>query len=659
MQMWLMGDTATSDVVRHWDQRSKQTLGLVRIDGSAYRYLGSDGSNGAAEMVQQRVEIFPTRTQFVFQDPAKLVELNVTFLSTQFSKDYQRLSRPVSYVRHDVRSLDGKQHNVQLYFDMSAEHVVNDFSEQVTWGDMSISGSDLAGAWMGTEAQPVLELKGDQTNINWGYLYLASEVGDVHVASAATQRATFAKTGKLPVEKDTRMPRNCSDELPAIAVRRELLADAEGQHHTVIVAYDDRKSVSYYDEGQFSGYWTMTWPSIEAAIAAAALEELAMLQMSSRHDGELLEQLSSVGGEEYAQIAALAYRQTLAATKLVWNSHRQQMWNFLKEISTNGDMQTMDVIFPASPMFLYTNPELLRLLLLPILAYANNETGTSFSDRYSPHQIGTYPIADADTQSQEPMPMENTGNMFLMLLGLVRAKVEPAWLKPYYPMLKSWAEYLKSTLPFPALQLCTDDFTGKLANNTNLAAKGIVALEAFAELCKSLDESGCDAYSEGAHSFAKTWQQDALEGDHFKIAFQTDKSYSIKYNLVWQKLLAMSGPFDWSLVAPMEVKYYISKANKFGPPMDFRHSYVKLDWLSWAAAMADDELSFQALHRPIFDQANQTGCRVPLTDLFDTIDAACSYGKKAFVARPVTGGVFAKMLTSGRALLTSAEALII
>ena len=173
------------------------------------------------------------------------------------------------------------------------------------------------------------------------------------------------------------------------------------------------------------------------------------------------------------------------------------MWNFLKEISTNGDMQvrkrqrggfflvhfdttvkpehlprqardkhresspknprvvvqTMDVVYPASPMMLYTNPELLRLLLVPVLNFANNGTSTPFTNPFSPHQIGaendlengvpspasllclsraclgksshfhffetlkqrggvlsgTYPIADATTASQEPMPMENTG----------------------------------------------------------------------------------------------------------------------------------------------------------------------------------------------------------------------------------------------------------
>ena len=167
-------------------------------------------------------------------------------------------------------------------------------------------------------------------------------------------------------------------------------------------------------------------------------------------------------------------------------------------------------------------------------AVANNGTSTKFGNPFSPHQIGTYPIADATTASQEPMPMENTGNMFLMLAGIVQRTPGAShdWLMPYMPMLTNWAEYLISTLPYPAEQLCTDDFTGKLANNTNLAAKGIVALEAFSHLCTASGGSGCARYSDAATGFVKTWIQEGLEqkpAPHYKIAYNFPNSYSIKY----------------------------------------------------------------------------------------------------------------------------------
>ena len=151
--------------------------------------------------------------------------------------------------------------------------------------------------------------------------------------------------------------------------------------------------------------------------------------------------LSAKAGPKYAALCALAYRQTLAATKLVWNHNLNETWNFLKEISTNGDMSTMDVIYPGSPMLLYTRPELLKLLLVPVLRYAHNDTFIKFGDPFSPHQLGTYPIANDTTAKQEPMPLENSGNMFFMLLGIVQQ--DPAhdttWITPYFPMLVQWA----------------------------------------------------------------------------------------------------------------------------------------------------------------------------------------------------------------------------
>lgn len=87
---------------------------------------------------------------------------------------------------------------------------------------------------------------------------------------------------------------------------------------------------------------------------------------------------------------------------------------------------------------------------------------------------------------------------------------------------------------FPANQLCTDDFTGRLGNNTNLAAKGIIALEAFAYFCNIVGERGCEKYSAAAKSFVPTWMSAAFERDpapHYKIAYNFSNSYSIKCKL--------------------------------------------------------------------------------------------------------------------------------
>jgi hypothetical protein len=639
----------------------------------------------AQALTQLSVSVMPTITTFELQDAAATFSLNVSFISSMFADDYARLSRPVYTLDLAVRPLQphvwDADTTVKAYIDLSAQHVVNEDAENVTWQPFS-AGAAVSGVRIGTAAQCVLCAKGDKTNINWGHLYLGvvqgSRDGESSSSSPASwagsaqrARSTFFRGGGLPAAVDDRHPRSSDDDMPVVAAAASLDSAASGDlSATIVLAYDDVASVRYYGTG-FRAWWTTLWPTIEDAIRnATAPSERALAKARgdttdpSSYAGRLMQKLQAVGCStqpslpvrdcKYALIGSLAYRQTLAATKLVVNNETftkmPRMINFLKEISTNGDMQTMDVVFPASPMLLYTNAELLKLLLIPVLNFANNDTDTPFSNPFSPHQIGTYPIADATTASQEPMPMENTGNMFLMLAGVVQRQpaASAQWLTPYMPMLTSWAEYLIKSLPFPANQLCTDDFTGRLANNTNLAAKGIVALEAFSQLCRATDGRDCQRFSGAAAGFVRTWTEQALEQQprpHYKIAYNFPNSYSIKYNLVWQKLLNYSAPFPWKqVVAKTEVPYYLSHANQYGPPMDSRHTYVKLDWLAWGATMADTDAGFHAMMDPIFAQANATSCRVPLTDLFDTVTATCAYGKKAFVARPVVGGVYAKML---------------
>jgi len=581
---------------------------------------------------------------------AATFELNVTFLNTLFPQDLPRLSRPVAYIIHDFRSLSPAVREVELYLDATAQWAVNGEGQEVNWTQTA----DPPGVSLGTTSQDVLGRVGDQVSIDWGYLHLAPAVAEseesvtMWAGSAATSRAAFNHSGVAPHAPDNRKPRKVFDDLPALTLVASLgKVGSTAKRSTALLAYDDIKSVSYYGWGDFKGLWTRTWPSIQDAIRDAGNEVASVLETSQKIDDDLLRSVGSVGGEEYARISALAYRQAIAATKLVYNDEHDRAWNFLKEISTNGDMQTMDVIYPASPLFLYVNPELLKKMLLPVLAFANNETYDPYTYRFSPHEVGTYPVADHTTADQEVMPMENTGNMFLMLAGIVYhdPAQDTSFLEPYWTMLLDWADYLVDSLPFPADQLCTDDFTGRLANNTNLAAKGIVALEAFAALCETVGKEGnCTKYRDAARNFVPTWMEYAWEHDHFKIAYGFSNSYSIKYNMVWQKLLGLEGPFPWDEVVPVEVEYYLSKANEFGPPMDSRHTYVKTDWLSWAAAMAHNASSFQALQSPVYRQAQSTNCRVPMTDLMDTITAECSYGKLAFVDRPVIGGVFAKMV---------------
>lgn len=95
------------------------------------------------------------------------------------------------------------------------------------------------------------------------------------------------------------------------------------------MAYDEIDAVYYFGDEQ-KGFWTQTYDSILAAIDAALADFAIVSDKSNTIDQELTDKLTVTGGPEFAAVGQLAYRQTLAATKLTWNDKEKTMWNFLK-----------------------------------------------------------------------------------------------------------------------------------------------------------------------------------------------------------------------------------------------------------------------------------------------------------------------------------------
>ena len=125
-----MGTDATADVTRHWESSPKEVTGLLRLDGAPYRFLGACGPSSVLPenecpppLRQLSVRVEPTSTAFEFESPGKEVHLRVEFLSTLFTDNHTLLSRPVSYVHHDVTSLDGNTHEIELHIDATAQPV--------------------------------------------------------------------------------------------------------------------------------------------------------------------------------------------------------------------------------------------------------------------------------------------------------------------------------------------------------------------------------------------------------------------------------------------------------------------------------------------------------------------------------------------------------
>jgi hypothetical protein len=637
--VWSTSDRLTDDWTRHWTGAVHAMVGMARIDGSTYRFLGPQPARAPA-MTQVRLTVRPTRTCYDFE--AAGVRLRLSFTTPALPADLGILARPVTYLSWEVRSADEKEHQVALYFDCTAEWAVDRAGQQVAW--RREKAGDLTLLRVGSADQKVLGKAGDNLRIDWGYLYLAvprQGAGATVIAADKAAREGFALRGALPEADDPRMPRAANDQWPVLACTFDL--GQVGQRPVarfLMLAYDELYAIEYFHR-KLRPYWRRQASGPAELLTAAARDYPALVKRCRAFDEELLADLRRAGGAHYARLAALAFRQTLAAHALVQDDDGTLLY-FSKENFSNGCIDTVDVTAPSCPFFLLFNPALLRAQLVPILDYARSPR---WKFPFAPHDLGTYPKANGqvygggEKSARDQMPVEECGNMLVMVAALAKVQGDATWARKYWPQLSGWARYLKDKGLDPENQLCTDDFAGHLAHNTNLSVKAIVALGGYALLCDMLGKTDeARAYRTTARDMAQAWVKRADDGDHFRLAFDRPGTWSQVYNLVWDRLLAL-GLFPPD-VARKELAYYQTKQNRYGLPLDNRKAYAKLDWTVWTATLADSKREFQVFVEPLYRFAQESPSRVPLTDWYWT-----DSGRQAgFQARSTVGGVFIKLL---------------
>jgi hypothetical protein len=635
--VWSMADHLTDQPTRHWTGAEQPLTGLVRIDGANYRYMGAY-PRAVPAMKQDSVDVEATHTDYVFE--AAGVKLGVSFFTPAFPQDLDLLSRPVTYLTWNVASTDAREHKVQLLLDVDGRIAVDTDNEAVTWGRSQAAGLTLLN--IGSRDQRVLNRSGDDLRIDWGYFHLGVPVNEqASVAASSHAVRTFLKDGTLPGSDDIDMPQTPRDHAAQLAVALPVeVASGQNVSRHVLLSYTEEYAIEYFQR-RLRPFWQRNGETAQAMIAQAEAEYSTLEARGRKYDDELAADLDRAGGPGYRQLALLAYRQTLAAHGLVADLEGKPML-FAKENFSNGDIATVDVLYPSAPFFLFFNPALLEAQVRPVLEYARLPR---WKFPFAPHDLGRYPLADGqeygggELTEEDQMPIEESGNMLILGAALGQAQGDWHVAKEYWPEFTKWANYVREKGLDPENQLCTDDFAGHLAHNANLSIKAIEGLGAYAQMARGLGENAVAAdYASAAKQMATQWETMARDGDHYKLAFDRPGTWSQKYNLVWDQLLSLD------LFAPQirktEIAFYLRHLNLYGLPLDNRADYTKLDWELWTATMTENPSDFAALLNPIVKWVNESPTRVPLTDWYDTKN-----GKQVgFQARSVVGGVFVKAL---------------
>ena len=576
---------------------------------------------------QKSVDVTATSSYYTFA--CGPVELDVVFTAPMLIDDLDLLSAPMNYISYQVRSTDGSEHDVQFYLGATPIIALNESSQPTV--STSLTENNVKYVRTGTIQQPILAKIGDGICIDWGYFYMPAINGEVSLAPALDVENTFTSEGRLPEAQEKIICRK-TNEMPALAYVHNFGKVQEGSSFTLL-GYDEVEDIEYMYR-QYKGYWAHDGKvSIFQMFEDLTKRYSSIMQDCRKLDQRIYDDGMAVGGKEYAEILSASYRHVIAAHKLFCDADGNLLF-FSKENNSNGCVNTVDLTYPEAPLFLCYNPELQKAMMTSIFEYSYTGRWTK---PFSAHDLGTYPKANGQLYGGD-MPLEEAGNMITLAATLCMLDGNTSFVDKYWDVISEWANYLSENGQDPENQLCTDDFAGHWAHNCNLSLKAICGVAGYGLLAQMKgDQETADKYLARAKEMAQKWEEMAKEGDHYRLAFDRENTWSQKYNMIWDKIWNLNLFSDE--VYEKEIAYYLTVQNKYGLPLDCRRDYTKSDWIMWTAGMSPDQETFQKFVTPVYNYINETESRVPISDWSDT-----KTGKYVgFKARSVIGGYWMRV----------------
>ena len=608
--IWSPSENPTDADTEIWFGAKQPIRILVELDGVTYRIMGDkaklDPKRRGEDIPALRCvgcEVRPLTSVFRFSDGTGR-SVSLECMTAKFVDELDVFSRPVAYFT--VKASGAKSVNVKAT--ISPALATNDDRDWTSKESplMARRDAEIAGMKayaLGKQRQKALSMRGDRVRCDWGWAWVVNP-------------------------------------------------ESIGAETRFMLAYDDVASLEFLGDTLYA-WWRRDGKPFADMLAEAWRDYARCREKANAFDLAFAARAEKVGGERYAKLAALAYRQSFAACKLVCGKEGNPLY-FSKENTSNGSIGTVDVFYPQMPLLLLSSSVLAHATLEPIMLYA---ASGKWPYDYAPHDVGTYPLGNGQTYNFRPdlpaaeqpkddaarMPVEECGNMLICLCALAERSGDISLPERHWGILTKWAEYLERQGFDPGNQLCTDDFAGHLAHNANLSIKSIMAFASYARLAERLGKATEAAkYSDLAKACVPRWMEAASGGAHggYRLAFDQPGTWSLKYNLVWDRLLGFSLFPDE--VADREMEAYRRVMRPFGLPLDSRSEYGKVDWTFWAAALARRREDMDFITDAIYRYANETPDRNPFPDWHWTNNGRV----RGFLGRSVIGGLFMPMLAA-------------
>lgn len=482
----------------------------------------------------------------------------------------------------------------------------------------------------------------------WGHAILASRSSGSKLSSSSGDvqgmRSQFAKGGRMGGDDH-----DWTDS-GVVALSHNLGTVTGDRSVNFAVGYVREKAINYLGDA-YTGYYRAEYPDTFDAVSHFFDDYHDALHGSIALDTELDTKSKAAAGQKYADIVALSTRQAYGGIDLTIPNDSfdtSQVLAFIKELSSNGNLNTVDIIMPAFPMYYVLDPDYIRLLLEPMMRYL---AAGRWRHPYTIHDMGThYPNAIGhDDQQAEPMPIEECGNLLVLALAYQRATGDTSWAAQYTGIMRGYADYLIENGVDIANQLSSNDAAGPLPNETNLAIKATVGIKAFGELTGSSEYSRIG--NERADLFFHQGLGTDAEKTHFVLEYpDMPSTWKTPYNLYPDVLLDLrtfpQAAYD------MVSRFLSSVRGEYGVALDNRQDWAKSDWNIWTAATVSTSTRDEFIEDFWAFMTNGQH-NWPLSDRYVSTSAHGNVVGMPILcrARPTVGGHFALLALQGPASL--------
>ncbi|KAJ3478653.1 hypothetical protein NLI96_g9611 [Meripilus lineatus] len=588
---WTIGSSPGSVWPGLWNRQILGWDGLVRIDGVTWQWLGDTWVSGVMTPILNQVQFSSTQTIYSFQ--AGNVTLKVTYLSPIEVKDLARQSLPFSYVAFEATSNDQRDHNIQVYSDISAEWCSGDRSSLVIWN----TGSTAKNTYHRVQLQNPTPFAEHQDQAEDATVYFSMPKGPKSSARINIDnvcRSQFVQTGSLS-GSDSVPPGIISEPFQVFSFAMDL-GNITGTSTPIVWSLGVVRNVTIYSNVEAENrqmrypYYVTRWSNVLDALDYFAGDFSNALNRATDLDNQVSRAANS-RSNNYEYLASLAMRQTIGSIEVTISKGNDGNWNmsdiqtYMKDVGSSRRVNPVEVLFDSLPFFLYMNSSYCGHLLSPLLEFQNSRR---WSQPYAARDLGkTTLIISADMPHDEGIDR----NMLIMAFAHASAAFDKSLITQHYDLLKNWANYLVDHSMNPLNQSSPE--TGGLSNSTNISLKGILGIKSMSGISRMLQNSNDAGYfSHIASTYAASWHSNALtpesENQHVLPNFGDPSSaWSLAYNFYADRLLGLD-IIELNVYQQQSAYYDQLFSTMSALPVNSMSAGMNFAWTMFAAATVTD-----------------------------------------------------------------------